>query len=387
MKKYKSLKDIYLEKSLGKNVPSIPSTRITLVPEKGTVLLQKDPPSGDVEEYNVGDDKLKKVKTILSKSEEKETSIVSLLNGLNIPPAHSKIIAEKVFESEANEKIVAYLNNRDVRIEDLDGKNIIDVFTSKVSDRTFVEWLLSYEWAATPNVGAGEAFISIMVAGARKTSTKEKGDVKIGEQELEIKGDGARLRGQKGFGSAIEAGNQWSRFLKENVNKYNLGIDVPAGGNNVYNFVKNGYAFDTIGQQIIANSGGKFTLNDLLKGWKDGLLKLYLNANEDNFNFIDASYENGVLNKEKFNNGLALFSLNYYYTVEGIEQILLGKFKISQEARQKTATLEYKRYGTAILIKKEDISNGTVLNKARYTLPSFGATAGVQGGSTALSIK
>ena len=385
-KKYRPLDEVYLSESYAKHVPLPPRSKIILH-ETGTVLVQKDPPQGEVEEYNVGDEKLKKVKNILAKSEEREAGIVDLINKLNIPPAHSKIIAERIFESENQEQILNYINNRDIRIEDLDGKNIIDVYTQKIIDRAFVEWLLGYEWAATPNVGAGEAFISIMVAGARKTSSKEKGDVKIGEEELEIKGDGARLRGQKGFGSGIEVGNLWSAFLNDKAKQYNLALNIPEGGSNFYNFVKNGYAFDTIGQQIIANSQGGFTLKDLLQGWKDGLRKLYLNSSIQDYDFIDSSYENGVLNKAKFNNGLALFSLNFYFNVEQIEKLLLGKFKIAQAAREKTKTLEYKRYGSAVVITRQDIASGNVLNKASYTLPSFGATAGVQGGSTALHIK
>lgn len=385
-KKYRPLDEVYLAESYAKHVPLPPRSKIILH-ETGTVLVQKDPPQGEVEEYNVGDEKLKKVKNILAKSEEKEAGIVDLINKLNIPPAHSKIIAERIFESENQEQILNYINNRDIRIEDLDGKNIIDVYTQKIMDRAFVEWLLGYEWAATPNVGAGEAFISIMVAGARKTSSKEKGDVKIGEEELEIKGDGARLRGQKGFGSGIEVGNLWSAFLNDKAKQYNLALNIPEGGSNFYNFVKNGYAFDTIGQQIIANSQGGFALKDLLQGWKDGLRKLYLNSSIQDYNFIDSSYENGILNKAKFNNGLALFSLNFYFNVEQIEKLLLGKFKIAQAAKEKTKTLEYKRYGSAVVITRQDIASGNVLNKASYTLPSFGATAGVQGGSTALHIK
>lgn len=385
-KKYRSLDEVYLENSFAIPVPPPPRAKIFFT-EKGTVLLQKDPPQGNVEEYNVGDEKLQKVKSILSKSEEKEAGISEVLVKLNIPPAHAKIISERIFESESNEQIVSYINNRDVTIEQIDGKNIIDVFSQKISDRKFLEWLLAYEYPSQPSVGAGEVFISIMIANARKTSTKEKGDVKIGEQELEIKGDGARLRGQKGMGIGVEVGNYWSNFLKEKSKINNIELQIPEGGTNFYNFVKNGWAFDTVGQQLIANSQGKFTLQDLLLGWKEGLRKLYLSSKIEDYSFIDSSYENGNLNKSKFINGLALFSLKYYFNIENIEKLLVGKFKLAEVAKEKTKTVAFKRYGTVSLITLEDVTTGNALNKATYTLPSFGATAGVQGGSTSINIK
>jgi len=385
-KKYKSLNEVYLENSYAKPVPPPPRSKIFFT-EKGTVLLQKDPPQGNVEEYNVGDEKLQKVKNILSKSEEKEANITDVLTKLNIPPAHAKLISEKIFESPNSEQIVAYINNRDITIEQVDGKNILDVFAQKISDKKFLEWLLAYEYTANPSVGAGEVFVSIMIANARKTSTKEKGDVKIGEQELEIKGDGARLRGQRGMGTGVEVSNYWSNFLNEKAKIYNLDIQIPEGGTNFYNFVKNGWAFDTVGQQIITNSQGSFNLQQLIIGWKEGLRKLYLSSKLEDYAFIDSSYENGVLNKSKFINGLVLFSLRYYFTIENLEKLLVGKFKLAEAAKEKTKTVAFKRYGTVVLINLEDINTGNALNKATYTLPSFGASAGVQGGSTSINIR
>jgi hypothetical protein len=58
-KKYRPLDEVYLAESFAKHVPLPPRSKIILH-ETGTVLVQKDPPQGEVEEYNVGDEKLKK---------------------------------------------------------------------------------------------------------------------------------------------------------------------------------------------------------------------------------------------------------------------------------------------------------------------------------------
>lgn len=73
MKKYKSLSETYLEGSLNKSVPPIPSTRVLIIKEYADVVIQTNPPEGNVEEFKVSDELAKQIKNDIKRQEKRPT--------------------------------------------------------------------------------------------------------------------------------------------------------------------------------------------------------------------------------------------------------------------------------------------------------------------------
>lgn len=73
MKKYKSLGETYLENSINKSVPSIPGTRVLIIKEYADVVIQANPPEGNVEEFKVSDELAKQIKNDIKRQEKRPT--------------------------------------------------------------------------------------------------------------------------------------------------------------------------------------------------------------------------------------------------------------------------------------------------------------------------
>jgi len=400
MKKYKSLQDIYLERAAGKSVTPIPGASVSFIKDNATILIQRDPPNGEVEQYDVSDEKLTKLKNVISKTEIKDKTLPEQIVKISNLPAQAvnEIMThlEEYPEEQVN-KITDYIKNRSINLKDLDNKNVFDVFEEAGVPRDFSKYLYGYQLKQTsPNVGKGEAFFSLMLRGARKAmggkkTDAETGDVRIGGEEVEIKGQDARLKGQKGFGSPENVAKFWSESLKKaSANLPDINSKIPLPSSNDWNFKEGGYALDTLGQELIQPSQGTFNLEDLKTLWKKGLSLLYPVASEDKFNFIDEAYKGGVFNKQVFIKELIKFVCNLYFDIQNLNFIVLSKFDLRQKSdflkNGQASPTAAARYGLLRIITKEDINSGAIFSKASFKLPQIGGSPGPQGSGLGISV-
>ncbi|NBP00749.1 MAG: hypothetical protein EBU90_11580 [Proteobacteria bacterium] len=397
-KKYKSLQDIYLEKSFLKKVPSVPGASIF---ENAQILIQKDPPHGEVEgPFDLSDVKFRKISKIVKQSEEGEKTLSEeIIKISNLPKEAVADILNKISDlsEEDQTKIVEYIKNRSITLEALNNQNVFDIFAKQGIVKEFTQFLYKYELrSAGARVGKGEAFFSLMLKGARKASgvkTKadpDTGDVRIDGQEVEIKGQGARLKGQKGFGAPENVAVFWSEELKKaSSNIPEILQKVPAANSLDWNLKEGGYALDTLGQMLIKSTNGSFTLDDLKNLWKKGFSFLYPAAEKTKFNFIDEAYKTGVLNKDVFVKEFIKFATLYYFDVQNINFIVLSKFDVrSKEITKKGAVspVAEKRYGLLRIITRDDINSGSLFSKVIFKLPQIGGSPGPQGSGLGVSV-
>lgn len=399
MKKYKSLQDIYLEKAAGKPVAPIPGASVSFIKDNATILIQRDPPNGEVEQYDVSDEKLTRLKDVISKTEIKDKTIPEQIKKISNLPAQavSEIMThlEEYPEEQVN-KITEYIKNRSINLKDLDNKNVFEVFKGVGIPENFSKYLYGYQLKQTsPNVGKGEAFFSLMLRGARKAmggkkADAESGDVRIGGEEVEIKGQDARLKGQKGFGSPESVAKFWSESLKKaSANMPDINKRIPPPNSYDWNFKEGGYALDKFGQELIRASQGDFDVNDLKALWKGGLSLLYPVASEDKFSFIDEAYRDGAFNVQVFIKELIKFVCNLYFDIQNLNFIVLSKFDLRPKDFRKdgqaspTATA---RYGLLKIITREDINSGAIFSKASFKLPQIGGAPGQQGSGLGINV-
>lgn len=397
-KKYKSLQDIYIEKAINKKVPGIPSATIF---ENAQILIQRDPPHGEVEgPFNVSDIKIKKISKIVKQSEEGEKTLTEeIIKISNLPAEAVSDILNKLSDlsEEEQNKIVEYIRNRSVTLESLNNQNVFDVFEKVGVSKDFSKFLYKYELRSTgARVGKGEAFFSLMLKGARKASgirsksDPDTGDIRIEGQEVEIKGQSARLKGQKGFGAPENVARFWSDELKKaSVNIPSINDKIPAPNSLNWNFKDGGYALDSFGQELIKSSGGTFTLEDLKQLWKKGLTLLYPSSRDENLKFIDEVYKSGSFNKDLFVQEFIKFAALYYYDIQNINFIVLSKFDIRTKemtSKGEVSPTAAKRYGLLRIITRDDINSGAIFGKVIFKLPQIGGAPGPQGSGLGVSV-
>jgi hypothetical protein len=399
MKKYKSLQDIYLEKAAGKSVAPIPGASVSFIKDNATILIQRDPPNGEVEQYDVSDEKLTKLKDVIDRTEIKDKTLPEQIVKISNLPAQavSEIIAHlEGYPEEQVNKITEYIRNRSINLKDLDNKNVFDVFKRVGIPENFSKYLYGYQLKQTgPSVGKGEAFFSLMLRGARKAmggkkADAETGDVRIGGEEVEIKGQDARLKGQKGFGSPESVAKFWSESLKKaSANIPDINKRIPSPTSYDWNFKEGGYALDKFGQELIRTSPDNFNLNDLKTLWKGGLSLLYPVASEDKFSFIDEAYKSGAFDKEVFVKELIKFVSNLYFDIQNLNFIVLSKFDLRPKEFRKdgqASPTAAARYGLLKIITREDINSGAIFSKASFKLPQIGGAPGPWGSGLGINV-
>jgi len=398
--KYKPLGEVYLDKSFGKKLPPLPRQIL----EKATILIQRDPPHGNIETHDISDEKLQKISRIIGRSEELEKSLKEyIIKTINLPEDAANLIIEKISELEEAEKraVVEYIYppaNRSITIEDLDGKNVFDVYATMGIPKGFTQFLYRMEIKpdSGPAVGKGEAFFSLMIKGARKASGIKKdedtGDVRVEGREVEIKGQDARLKGQRGFGAGESVPIYWSESLQELSKNYpEINSIIPPPNDYRWNLKSGGYALEQIGQLFIQASQNKFTIENLKNLWKEGFRKLYINATLNDFNFIDEAYKTGKLNNSILEKELKRFAALYYFNTQNIESIILSKFALRQDDfskkdKNKIKPSAARSYGRLVILTKQDIESGEAFKKVKFKLPQLAGRAGAQGSSLGVNI-
>ncbi len=316
-------------------------------------------------------DKLMKMHNLLTLTEEQEEILKNFLININIPQKEVPTIVDTMLINYKIKEFYNYINNRTLLLNDvLDKKiNIVDHFNTVGIDPNLTEWLMKLVWKTYPVSGEGEAALAILFKDARKPAKNEAGDMINGDELVEVKGTGARLIGQRGYGDGPSVALNIRLKLQQYADKYNIKVNLPESTLK-YNFSKkDSWVLEDVAKQLIQESAGKITCYDIAEIVTDSLHLLYKEASSASIYdwVIDSINTVGVFDKDKFRHDFLVFSFNYYHSIEKFDKfVLINKNEV-------------------LVIKPEDFEKH--IDNIKFGMPSFGEKAGAQGKAFAITLR
>jgi len=283
--------------------------------EEYTVTWTKDGDPRTTKELKVSDVQFSRAYRYLSVSGTAEEETINILTKvIGLPEKVAKQIVAISLQYDNAEAFFNAVKSRSDITEIINSGNVLNFITSKYGiNREFAEALLLYQPATQPVSGKGEIFLLIFSEGATKVVKKNKndttsGDISVNGVIYEIKGTGAILRGQKGFGTAKAAIAAWHAGLTKLAQKAN--IQLPAITSYTIGPDSAG-PIDNLVSSLMAS--GKVTREDIIDLYVDGFSKMYDAADPGFINeWVDRGLDqNGKMNKEFLMNYF-IFAIQYY---------------------------------------------------------------------------
>lgn len=268
--------------------------------------------------------------SLVTRDEQAYEKILNQIIGLGIPSKPAQTIVDKMFSysGEDVKKMVDYMEKRSVAFSSLkSATDLKSVFSKTGLNSDFLGWLNNFTYPATPSVGSGEIALALLMKGGTKAGGK--GDVMIDGKEVEVKGSGGRVKGQKGYGLGTEASKIYSqsltKFLKK-IKEEDRPMDikkVPGMGANTYQLGK-----ASIKNNIFNDIAP--TLIDLKAASKNDIVKTHKEAIQAVFHKMDTSWIGKHVDSRgqikdiiKFINDWFRAALKYYFKVEGFECLII----------------------------------------------------------------
>lgn len=237
-------------------------------------------------------------------------------------------ISKLAFSSSTAKAIEEYISNRQLTLDDIISiGNVYSVLPSV--DLTFLQKLYNVTYKNKVLIGNGEVLLTLLVKNSKVS--KDSGDMQVRKKRYEIKADGGRLKGHKGYNSGDTATKIWSTVLKELCNTFNVNCVIPTDGSLDYNFVSSkealrnyGYGLFRVGHKLIIETQGKFTKHDLINLCINGLKSVYTEIDSNQFNWLHYIVnDQGVIEDYVlFRTLFAVTLIQYYYDIEKIENII-----------------------------------------------------------------
>jgi len=309
-----------------------------------------------------------------------EADIKSFLNEIGIPGDDNIETGFQLLrQSTKPEQMLGYLNSRTLLPKDLSGNDPISLTQDLLAlPANVAKKLFIWSWKSTPSTGRGEVWLSLMLKDGKRPDSTQKGDMMIDKAEWEVKGDGARIAGQKGFGDA----KQMRHHLNTAIVKFcgDIGRKAPdfldgSAADNAWNIGKKSAGLLGKSLEALAKEK-KFTKKDLDK------LNTYLVEAYSKYllNFTTKlSLTKGVvgldgkINIAKYNRILLEMYYTHYENTEEFKGIFLVSYTNANKVLACTTTKEF----------LSAVDSGKI-KIAAY--PSFTDAAGAQGGSFAIQL-
>ena len=146
---------------------------------------------------------INKIKRLAGSATDKQ-SIVSFLEGIGYPSVQANICFDDILSGPSSPKVAAYFAERTIILEKIIGKiQNGNTFNADLLglDPKHSTLFWNFIWNTDPATGPSEAWMSAMIKDGRRPDTKEKGDVRVGNLEIEVKASGGRIKGSDGLGS------------------------------------------------------------------------------------------------------------------------------------------------------------------------------------------
>jgi len=287
--------------------------------EDYTVSWMKDGNPASKQELKVSDVQFSRAYRYLnvnSKSESEAYHVITKEIGLH--EKFAKEIVSIVLQYDNSDAFFKAVNNRTEITELLQSGNLINAVVEKYGvDRELAIALLNYTPATQPVTGKGEMFLTLFAKDAKKGGVGG-GDVVVGDTHYEIKGQGARLRGQKGFGTTNAALIAFKNGLTALAHKAN--VPLPS----VLEFsigVKKAGSINAMAPALIAS--GKVARDDIINLYIDGFSKLYDNAEHGfMYEWLNRSIDEQGKTTAEFNLNYFIFAIQYYTMQEHFDYIV-----------------------------------------------------------------
>lgn len=174
----------------------------------------------------------KKIEKLLKRTHKDEsTKLAEILSKIKGYKDLSKTIVSIADDLDQDDDLLAYLENPTVTIDDLitnPNGNLKELFSKTgLSTNLYNDLFNLIGSVGNVNIGRGEILLSILIKDAINANNKTKGDIKIGNDSIEVKssGDNFRLTSQSGTGLGADAGNYIRKGLSDLF--IQAGIDVP----------------------------------------------------------------------------------------------------------------------------------------------------------------
>lgn len=262
---------------------------------------------------------LDKILNMISVGEDTRTDALDILKSFNIPPKVCEDIFNKIATKNGANDFFTYIKNRTFDFKSILDKGKIDIIDT-ISKSTginsdIIKYLNVLTWKTSPAMGYGEALLAIICKGGGMAVGA--GDVSINGDICEVKSDGARITGQKGFmGEGSDAGEAMKRALKQLTIDNNIdNIEIPEDpGEYTLNKSGKGWAALVVGKEIVKASKGKVTMDDIINVIVIGLKALFKNANTEQIRDFVSNNINakGKVDYKKFNSDYFEFNFDYY---------------------------------------------------------------------------
>lgn len=303
-----------------------------------------------------------------------------LVNVVQIPGDDNVETGFQILRQSTNpEQMLGYFNNRTLLPKDFtsvsDPIKITQDFLALPANAA--QKLYTWSWKSTPSTGRGEVWLSLMLKDGRRPNTSEKGDTIIDKKEWEVKGDGARIAGQKGFGDAKQMPNHLNTAIVNFCGQ--TGRKAPDFLNdsyqdNAWNIGKTGSGL--LGKSLEALAKEKRLDNKDLKVLNNELLtayRKYLLGSKKKLNLVSAIGSNGKIDLDKYNRTLIELYYDHYANTEKFAGIILVSYTKANKF--------------LVCTKPGDFLTALDAGQVKIaSTPSFTAAAGAQGGSFAIQL-
>jgi|2_EtaG_2_1085320.scaffolds.fasta_scaffold19866_2 hypothetical protein len=361
-----SLEDIYKKQVRG-NIP--PRKHLHVLGETYDVKYKKET-DPEYTELKVGDEQFSKAVRYLKADSGLLKQVKERLQETRLTDQQIKELINIVYDYDNPEIFFQSVLNR-MNVEEFfaaPGGDVVDLVAKKYGlERDLVVDLLRFEPTTKPSTGKGEVFMMLFIDGAKKGSV---GDVDINGVEYEIKGSGARLKGQHGFGAHTAGARTMKAELEKLISKSGLDFDITDASFDIRK-TDNG-VIDQIANELVAT--GDITKEDIAEIYAKGLKEVYENADleKDLLSWIRNDLnEDGTMKAEEFKSDYFLFGLRYYTKQENFNYLVsIG-----------TAPTPLYQFGKMRFVTRDDILSGNVFsNIGPGSWPSFTPRAGSLGG-------
>lgn len=322
-------------------------------------------------------DTIDHLKSLVSGSASKE-AIISFLLGIGYPANHAETLFSIVSRNNDLSTFVNYINNRTITLSSLIGgisdANQINAsigIPSKISPSFY-----GFKWVTSPPMGPGEVWLSTILAGGKRPTSSEKGDVMVGSVELEVKGPGGRIIGQSGYGDAKQMRTGFFNAMQKIAT--NLGIanftPIDSGKDNYWNIGDKAPGLEE-NLKLISKLNRGFSSKDIAMVSTE-LVSVYqvylLNLNISQYSAVltQAIGKDGSVNSKAWHAEILPMFFEYYQGIELFNYIAFtgdnGKFLIIESD-----------------LFRDSFNKGLITIKAK---PSFTNLAGTQGGTYAILV-
>lgn len=318
----------------------------------------------------------------LAGSSNYRLAIISHFESLGLSNDDATAVFNIITKGSDMQKVSEYLmsNKKDIQ-QFLDKKvNVYEWLASiGITDKKTSAILYDYATNTKPVTGPGEVFLSLFIDGGTRPTSKEKGDVRINGLEVEVKANGGRLIGQKGYGDAKSMRIAIKKSLEDLVSHFGADIQVEDSSNDsAFHMTKKEPR--EIGRVLseISKQKGKFSKKDLLfisEKLLDAYQSYLLNSAKLMKKYIGPIAQvikaNGTIDLDKFHKQMMNLYFEYYYSLEQFDLI----------------SLVNKKTGDLLITNPTKFSKYINSGEIGYTNPSFSDSAGVQGGTYSITLK